>query len=160
MFRIIVAMSSTRQKLLSYLDGVSKEVALHIAKCAMYQDSLGRYNHWIHELAIWISDGNDMTCKPGNKKLKPRDYEDTIFGFLGDGVADARTNLHELQRYNKRYESESYPYIEVDADMVDRMYRASRSVVRAFVPLMASTNDLELKQIEQKLHQALDKECL
>lgn len=160
MFRVILAMSAPRQKIIGYLDGASKEVAMHVAKCAMYQDTLGRYNHWIHELAIWISDGNDMTCKPGNRKLRARDYEDTIFGYLGDGVSDAKTNLHELQRYNRKFEAESYPEVQVDDDMIDRMYRASRAVTQTFAPLMTSKNDLELKQIENKLHEALDKECL
>lgn len=160
MFRVVLAMSASRQKIIGYLDGASKEVALHVAKCAMYQDTLGRYNHWIHELAIWISDGNDMTCKPGSKKLRVRDYEDTIFGFLGDGVSDAKTNLHELQRYNRKFDTESYPYVEVTGDMINRMYRASRAVVTTFAPLMASRNDLELEQIEDKLHEALDPECL
>ncbi len=160
MFRIILAMSFPKQKILTYLDSVSEEVSMHVAKCAMYQDTLGRYNHWIHELAIWISDGNQMTCKPGDKKLKPHDYENTIFGFLGDSVTDAEINLHKLQRYNSKFGSESYPYVEVDDSMVDRMYRLSRALIKAIVPVMSSRNDFRVAQIETKLHEALDPECL
>lgn len=160
MFRIILGMSQQRKKIINYLDGVSKEVAMHIAKCVMYGNSLGRYDHWIHELAIWISDGNDMVCKPNDKKLKSEDYEDSIFGFLGDARSDAKVNLHELQRYNKKFEDESYPYVEDDDEMIDRMFNASQLIIRKLVPIMSVKNNLDRRDIEGLIHDALDDICL
>ena len=149
-------MSTHRSAIIEFLDGWSKDVALHLAKCAMYQDSLGRYNHWVHELASWIVDGANMTCKPNDRKLKPNEYEDTIFKYFGTAVSDAERNLRELQRYNKKYGSESYPYVEIDDAMVNKMFDASQALMENIIPLMASKNKFKMRDMETYIHDAID----
>ena len=160
MFRIILGMSEQRKRVLTFLDGLADRIVEHVAKCAMYQNSLGRYDHWVHELAVWFADANDKTCKPNNKKLSVQEYKDTILDGLGTSSADARINLHELQHYNKKYEDESYPYVEVDEDMIERMYKASQAVIGKIAPLLASKNNLDRPDIELMLHETLDTICL
>ena len=160
MFRVILAMSNKRKDVIDFLDSLSKDVMFHIAKCSMYGDSLGRYNHWVRELSIWISDANDKTCKPKGKKLTPREYADTIFDKLGTSEADARVNLHTLQRYNSRFGDEAYPFVPVDDDMISRMYTASKAVISQFSNLLSTQNDLDQHDIEQELHKVLDPKCL
>lgn len=157
----IQAMSLDKHKLINKLDSWSEEITEHVAKCVMYGTTLGesKYNHWIeHEIATWICDANDFTCKHNNKKLKPRDYEDHLFGYLGDSIAEARANLHGLQLHNKKF-YESYPYIEVDDDMIRKMFDASQQILAQFVPILSSKNSLTKDDIQSILHNILDPIC-
>ena len=150
-----------RNKLLVRLDAWGEEVAEHLAKCAMYGDSLGqgKYDHWIKdELATWISDANEAICKHNNGKLKPKQYEDTLFGFLGDSYVEARMNLHALQSRNKRY-SDAYPFKQVDSAMIERMYSISNAVIAKFVPLLSSKNTFTKDDVEILLHSVIDPVC-
>ena len=157
----IRAMSIEKNKLEKRMEAWSELIAEHLAKCAMYGDSLGegKYNHWIeHELATWISDTNDAICKHNNKKLKPKQYEEMLFGWLGNSRVDARVNLHELQRYNKST-SDPYPDVPVDDAMIDRMYKISKLVVQRFVPILATRNSLTKQDVESILHNIIDPVC-
>lgn len=157
----IRAMSIEKSKLEKRMEAWSVLIAEHLAKCAMYGDSLGqgKYNHWVeHELATWLSDTNEIVCKHNNKKLKPRQYEEQLFGWLGNSRADARVNLHELQRKN-RSSSEPYPEVEVDDKMIEGMYQISQAVIERFVPLLATRNSLTKQDIESILHNIMDPIC-
>lgn len=157
----IFAMAIEKDKLEQRMRSWSDLIVEHLAKCAMYGDTLpgNKYNHWIeHELATWLSDTNDSICKHNNKKLKPSQYESILFGWLSDSPADARANLHDLQIHNKKH-SNNYPYVEVDSDMISRMTEISKRILATFIPLLASKNDLSKKDIEDKLHEILDPIC-
>lgn len=146
-----------KKKMESWADLIEE----HLAKCVMYGDSLpgNKYNHWIKdELATYISDTNDATFKPKGDKLKPKDYETILFGNLGDSEIDARISLHDLQVHNKK-SSEPYPFKHVDSDMIDKMYRASQSLIKKLVPILSSRNSLDKKDIESILHNVLDPIC-
>ena len=68
----IKGMSVKKSSLEDKMAQFGKQIEMHIAKCAMYGDSLefGKYDHWISEIANWISDINQIYVKPSNKKLK------------------------------------------------------------------------------------------
>lgn len=158
----ISAMATEQKKLIKQLESWEEIVTEHIAKCVMYGDSLGidKYNHWVeHEIATWLSDANDILVKPFNKKLKPHDYQSTLFAGLGDDKVDARVALHELQRRNNK-STEPYPYVEVDDKMIEKMFEVSGLIVKTFVPILSDTNSLSKKDIETKLHEVLDPICL
>lgn len=157
----IKGMAIDRSKLITRMEAWDQEIVEHLAKCAMYGETLGygKYNHWIEdELATWLSDTNDAICKHNKGKLKPKQYESILFASLGDSRVDARINLHELQRYNKK-KTNSYPEVPVDDKMVERMYLISERVKEEFVPLLASINNLSKEDIEEKLHSIIDPIC-
>lgn len=157
----IFAMATSKDKLEQRMESWSELIAEHLSKCAMYGDTLpnNKYNHWIEdELATWISDINDTVCKHNKKKLKARQYEDGLFGWLSDSPVEARANLHHQQILN-RNAARSYPDVEVDINMIDRMTTISTAVLRVFVPMLASKNTLSKKDIEAELHKLIDPVC-
>ena len=158
----ILAMSIEKSRLEKRMESWSGLIAEHLSKCAMYGDSLpgDKYNHWIEdEIATWISSANDAVCKHNHKKLKPRQYEDILFGWLSDSRAEANGNLIDLQIHNKK-SSEPYPYVKIDDDMIDRMTKISSKVLTTFVPLLSSINTVSKPEIETMLHNIIDPICL
>ena len=139
----------------------SDKITEHLAKCAMYCDSLGegKYNHWIeHELANWISEINDLVSKPDGKKLKLKFYEDILFGGLGDSKADAKANLTDLEIYNSRA-ANPYPKVDIDDEMIDRMFRISEAVISKIAPILSTKNSFDKADFEVLLHSILDPIC-
>lgn len=160
-FIYIQAMSIAQSDLIAKIKSRRVKVAEHLAKCAMYGDMLGegKYNHWIeHELATWISEINELTTKPSGKKLKPEAYSELLFGLLGDERADSRSALIDLQLYNSKKKNQ-YPYIEIDNEMVNRMYKITQDMLGKIVPLLSSKNRFTKKDIENILHNLLDPIC-
>lgn len=160
-FIYIQAMSLDQSDIIDKMRARRKKVAEHLAKCAMYGDSLGpgKYNHWIeHELATWISEINEITCKPKGKKLKTSKYADNLFGLLGDDKADAKSALIDLQLYNSTKKNQ-YPAVDIDSDMVDRMFEVSKQMLGKVVPLLSVKNDFSKHDIENLLHSLLDPIC-
>ena len=157
----IFAMATDKSKLLKRMEAWSDNIMLHLCKCAMYGDTLpgDKYNHWIEELAVWIFNTNDTVCKPNNKKLKPAQYESALFGWLSDASAEARSNLADLQLYNKKFGDKAYPYIKEDDAMIERMRKISAGVLETFVPILSSKNELIKQDIEAKLHDIIDPVC-
>lgn len=157
----IFGMSVEKAKLMKRMDAWSDHIASHLSKCAMYCDTLPgeKYDHWIEELSVWLFSANDMTCKPNNKKLKPAQYESLLFGWLSDETAEARSNLHDLQMHNSKYNENSYPYIKVDNAMIERMRKISADVLKVFVSILASKNNLTLEDTRNKLHAIIDPVC-
>lgn len=154
-------MSINKNDIITKMKGRRAKVAEHLAKCAMYGDSLGlaKYNHWIdHEISTWISDINDLVSKPKNKKLKANDYAEYLFGALGDNESDARSALIDLQLYNGAKQN-SYPYVEIDSKMVNRMHIITQAMLTKIVPILSTKNSLTKKDIEVLLHNILDPVC-
>lgn len=156
----IQGMALSKNKIEEKLYNFSDKVEEHITKCAMYGDSLGngKYDHWISELSNWISVANDMTCKTNKKKLRPIQYENSLFASIGTDEADARLNLYNLQIHNEK-SSNSYPYKEVDDAMVDRMQKCSINMISEFCELLATSNTLSRLDIINRIHDVLDPIC-
>lgn len=160
-FVYICAMAEPKDHIKKKMEARSDKLVEHLAKCAMYGDSLGsgKYNHWIeHEIANWISEINELVSKPDNKKLKPKLYEEILFGPLGDDISDAKANLTDLQLYNGK-KSNPYPRVEIDSAMIDRMYKISQEMIGKIVPILSTKNSFNKKDIEQLLHNILDPIC-
>jgi hypothetical protein len=160
-FIYICAMAEPKGKIKKKMKARSDKLVEHIAKCAMYGDTLGesKYNHWIeHEIANWISEINELVSKPDNKKLKPKFYENILFGGLGDDLSHAKANLTDLQIYNSR-KSNPYPEVKIDSAMINRMYVISQQMFGKIVPILSTKNNFSKKDIEQILHNILDPVC-
>lgn len=158
---IYVCAAETKDKIKDKMIARSDKITEHLAKCAMYGDSLGssKYNHWVeHELANWISEINELICKPDNKKLKSKFYENLLFGGLGDDLSDAKANLTDLQLYNGK-KPNPYPFVDIDEDMVRRMYQISQEMFGKIVPILSTKNSYNTKDIEVILHHILDPVC-
>lgn len=160
-FVYIQAMSMNQDDIIDKMKGRKKKVAEHLAKCAMYGDALGssKYNHWIeHELSTWIAEINEITSKPKGKKLKQSAYANYLFGAIGDDRADARAVLTDLQLYNGSRPN-PYPYVEVDEEMVDRMFAITEQMLGKVVPILSTKNNFSKTDIESLLHNLLDPIC-
>lgn len=154
----IFGMAYERKKIIQRLEGFSKVILEHVAKCVMYGSSFHSYNHWISdEIATWIVDASDMYLDK-HKKLKARDYADHLFGEFGTEIQDARTNLHIQQNADKRADP-PYPAVIVDKDMISNMFEACTEIRDTFSSLLSETAPLEKADVELKLHEILDKHC-
>lgn len=154
-------MAEPKDKIKKKMEARSDKLVEHLAKCAMYGDALGtgKYNHWIeHEIANWISEINELVAKPDNKKLKPKFYENILFGGLGDDISDAKANLTDLQIYNSR-KANPYPEVTIGKEMIDRMYKISQETLGKIVPILSTKNSFSKHDIEQLLHNMLDPIC-
>lgn len=154
-------MAEPKDKIKKKMDARSDKITEHLSKCAMYGDSLGggKYNHWIeHELANWISEVNDLVSKPDGKKLKLKFYEDILFGGLGDSKADAKANLTDLEIYNSRA-ANPYPKVDIDQEMIDRMFKISEAVISKIAPILSTKNSFSKADFEVLLHSIMDPIC-
>lgn len=157
----IKSMSIAQSDIENKMKARRKKVAEHVAKCAMYGDGLGegKYNNWIeHELATWISEINDLTAKPRGKKLKPQKYSNLLFGLLGDEPADSKSALIDLQIYNSGKRN-PYPEVDIDKDMIKRLYSITKQLNTKVVPLLSTNNKMSKKDIEGILHGIFDPIC-
>lgn len=156
----IKAMALSRAELIKIMESYSHEISQHVAKCSMYCDSLGngKYDHWISEIAGWISYINNIVCKFNKGKLKPQQYADTLFGGLSDDLNDAEAILHALQIHNGKSVN-PYPFREVDYNMSKRMVDCGKIIIETFVPILAVKNNLTSSSIKAILHDILDPIC-
>ena len=157
----ILGMALEKSKLNTRMELFGSKVAEHLAKCAMYGDSLpeNKYNYWIsHELATYISNINNTVCKHNNNKLKATQYETIFFGWLSKDAAEAEGNLCDLQAKNEEARN-PYPYVPIDDDMIQRMTAISSAVIDKFVPLLSCINTITKQDIEQIPHHIIDPVC-
>ena len=59
----IFGMASDRRKILDTLYNYSQPIADHIIKCVVYSSKDRDYNHWISEIATWLSTINALKPK-------------------------------------------------------------------------------------------------
>lgn len=162
MYRIIKAntpifgMAYERKKVIQRLEGFSKRILEHVAKCILYGRRSLNYDHWIEdEIALWISDASDMFLDKG-KKLKSNDYRRYLFGEFGDEVADARTNLH-VQYADDRKTRDPYPATEIDKQKIYNMFDACEQIKDIFCDKLATKQAISKEQAASILHNILDK---
>ena len=148
----ILGQATNRSKALSMLDSNSKELAVHVAKCIAYGDSLHCLKHWLcEEIADWIKLAGTVKLKK-NAKIKASVYKDTLFGFLGDEKSDALGNLMDLQIKVKRHKYD-YPYFDITQEMVDHMYAFSQKLQNDISTMLENNKGNQLN--DKKLQTAL-----
>jgi hypothetical protein len=114
----------------------------------VYRDKLSStVPHWIHEIAVWLQRANTLKCK---SKLKKADYIDSLFGYFGNDIEDARNNLETYQLWNARsMATEHYPDFEITEYEVDRLYEVYQNLIEVCVPTLLSGNILSVSDWEQ-----------
>ncbi len=145
----IFAMSMQRSIAIRELNGLANAVAQHVCKMAIYDNSLDCKDHWIHELADFISQANDITVKPKNKKLKLRDYENEFYGVLGETEKDANVFLNSFYRRNEI--NNKYPVVEITKEMCRRYVDLSLFLIDYCKSLLPTDNECSLEEIERDL---------
>ena len=145
----IFAMSMQRPIAIRELNGLSNTLAQHVCKISIYDDTLQCKDHWIHELADYISQANDITVKPKNNKLKLRDYENEFYGVLGETEKDANVFLNSFYRRNLR--SKQYPAVAITKEMCKRYIELSQFLINYCKALLSFNNELSLEDIENDI---------
>lgn len=155
----VFCMSLPRGKVKDKIEAISDIVLAYVCKCVLYADITGDYNHWVEgELANWISMINDLTVKPGNKKLKEHDYDKFLLSGFGNDMADARINLNLF--YNDfRKSSEPYPEVNITNEMVVKMYNVTTKFHETIPKMLSQANNFTQQDIAVKLHDILDPIC-
>lgn len=145
----IFAMSMQRPIAIRELNGLSRTLAQHVCKMAIYDDSLNCKDHWIHELADYINQANDITVKPKNNKLKMRDYESEFYGVLGETEKDANVFLNSF--YRRNVETKEYPVVKITREMCERYVDLSLFLIEYCKILLCSNNNMYLEKIEDDI---------
>ena len=142
-------MSMQRPIAIRELNGLSQTLAQHVCKLSIYDDTLNCKDHWIHELADYISQANDITVKPKNTKLKLRDYENEFYGVLGETEKDANVFLNSFYRRNTV--SKKYPVVDISDEMKKRYVELSLFLIDYCRSLLPYSNELSLEEIEEDI---------
>ena len=159
----ILGMAITRADAISRLRSFSETVELHLLNCILYGDSSGDYNHWVNqELSSWMVAANRILLK-GNKKLKKADYEDYLFGKLGDAEDDAFVALTAFQLHYTGAHSKvnpPYPNFELDEQITSDVFEFFREVKSKMCEILSQPNDLNKADFQRLLHEMMDKHCI
>jgi len=146
MFRYVYAMSMPRSTALERASFYAGSLMEHLIKIVVYHDIRAEYvNHWIGEISSWLSDAGSITVKPDGRKLKPSDYMDTIFGWIGDELNDYRSLLDKFQHDNKRgkfnYEdNRAYPAVETTDELCKELWDVCTNLVEQTLPMLCGSD--------------------
>lgn len=139
-----------RNDALRKLKSLAEPLLAHAMKLAIYEDSTGNQDHWISEIAEYLSIANDITIKPKSKKFNKSVYDQYLFGGFGDTVKDAAVNVRMFRLHNTKY-PEFYP----DKDMFARAYEVSRVIQELGSEYLTIRNDLDHDDIVHILRDRL-----
>lgn len=138
----IYAQATGRQDAVKRLKSNAETLAIHMAKCIVYGDSLHCLKHWLcEEICDWIKLA--AIIKPKGGRFKASMYHDTIFGYLGDERSDAVANLLDLQ-IRVRHGEYDYPDFDITEKMKDDMFKFSQNVRTRISDFLAKNKGKEL----------------
>ena len=145
MFRRIYAMSLPRSKALAHADAYSESLIEHVIKVIVYGNIRSDFvDHWIGEMSRWLYEAGKITVKPDGRKLRAKDYENTIFGWMGDQLNDYSNALSKFQHENKQgkfsYEDkEPYPYVEPSVELASKLMTVCLNLINVAIPMLTSS---------------------
>lgn len=139
MKRYIACMSLDRKRAKQRIESFSYEISSNLLKLVAYPDDTAT-NHWIGELATWLSDINDITVKPKNKKFSYSDYEELIFGDFGTTRTDVKVYIDSWLVSNRI--SNKYIEFEVSESLVDKLYLFVSKLKDKILPTVCTLNTL------------------
>lgn len=137
MKRYVACMSLDRKRAKQRIESFSYEISSNLLKLVAYPDDTAT-NHWISELATWLSDINDITVKPKNKKFSYSDYEELIFGDFGTTRTDVKVYIDSWLVSNRR--SNKYSEFEVSESLVDNLYLFVSKLKGKILPIVTTVN--------------------
>lgn len=151
---LILGMAMNRNKAVSRVESYAYTLVEHIIKCVVYGNSTGNLKHWVEdEICEILSVVNSITIKPSDKKLKKRDYVDTIFGYMGDARSDANVMVRDFRLKNKH--NSKYPNFEVTEDLIDRTYKSFQNIMNYMLPILITKNDMKSEDFVKGIYKAI-----
>lgn len=139
---LIYAMSMERDNAKTRVKGFSDVLPEHIIKCVVYGNTTNDLHHWVCvEICDFLSIVNDITVRPHDKKLKPKDIRSWLFGAMGDSRNEASILLRTFNLKNKR--TKEYPDFDVTEVMIDTVYYAFRTIISDTLPILTTKNNLK-----------------
>lgn len=154
----IFGMSVPRAKAIDILKAYSETLAYHLVKCVVYGDELGQDNfkHWVEdEICEYLSIANDVLTKPKNRKLKEKDYLDTIFADIGTTKQDANIVIRRFRIENKR--KQSYPDFIVSPELIDNVFKTFQNTIAYMLPILTSSNNLNASDLVVGVYNAIQR---
>lgn len=151
------AMSLERSKALRRAGEYSQEMIEHIIKVLAYSDIRELdVDHWISEIAQWLSDTDNLTVKPKNSKLKKDDIMHTTFSSMGDELRDYESELNLFLHHNRRgyfnYENkESYPEFEITSDLVAMFKDCCTDIIDETITMLVDKQDHSKEEYKEVL---------
>ena len=143
MKQYIRAFALPRKKAINKLDSYSEQLDEHIIKCIIFGTYRPEsFDHWAHEVCTWIH-----SCDSANisgAKLKPKDYEDSLFGYFGDTEQETRENLVQfisgnLYRNHKKDPKGALPYFKINDTMVNNLYNCYNDIKDTCIPILQTS---------------------
>lgn len=129
----------------------------HVIKIIGYHDIRSEHvPHWIDEIAGWLYEVDDITVKPGAKKLKDDDIRDTTFGAMGDELSDYRRALAKFKHDNKQgkfnYEDKiAYPDLEITENLIRDLKNCCFDIIEVTTPMLIDKKDHSKEEYRAKL---------
>lgn len=150
----IFSMSYTRKKALDILYSYSDNINDHILKCIIYKDTKPNdVKHWIVEICSWLHRADNVTSKT---KLKPRDYEDTIFSAFGNSIVDARINLENFYDKFVKFSSTPYPKFEVTSSLVNDTFEVYERIKDFSIKQFLKSNKLSTDEWYHEIYKLIN----
>ena len=121
----------------------------HLLKILIYGNTSQNLNHWINELAEFVSIINDYEVKPNNKKLPSHRYEEILRKELGESLRDARANLGYFKATHTGLNK--YPSFTITPDLIQHVHEKREQFISAVVDIVSVSNDLTTDDIAEQL---------
>lgn len=135
----IYGMAYSRKDVIENIHKIKDALEEHILKCAIYGDSTNNLTHWVKEVCGYLNYANRFSVKPNNGRLKYNDYLDNLFGFMGDAIGDAETDLLWFQLNNNH--SKEYPDFEITPELIQRTFDIFNSIKEYMLPILTTKNN-------------------
>ena len=155
MKRYIRSMSFERRSAEKHVRSYQKVATDHIIEIVVYKNSSNDYNHWIDELSAWFVDINDtdLKIKRNPPKFKWHEYEEFVFGLLGQTTSDAKGALLSYKANNIKY-----PDFEIDRNLVLNLRGAASDLSDKMCGIWSTfrSHSISTEEMNSELHSILD----
>ena len=131
----LTKMAYSRGDVMPKIDSYTGMVKEHVMKCIVYENSTNDFNHWVNEIANFLSIINDFRIKTKTGKLKYEDYLNNGFYNHGNDYRDMNVGLRDFS-YNKKY-----PHFEVTDEMTQKLLNVYTRIAEDCSRIFADKNN-------------------
>ena len=163
MKRYIRAMATPKKQALDRAGFYSLKIMQHVIKIMLFsQIRPDDTHHWIEEIAGWLRDTDTIKLKQGSVKLKPRDIEDTTFGWMGDELSDYESALNKFKNDNEDSKfnhdgKESYSDFEVTRQLCSELMDLCYSLINSTINMICDKTDHSKQEYVEVLEKVFRK---
>lgn len=154
MYVHVKTMALERSIAIKQMESFSLIISEHIIKLVMYSAiQPNNIDGWIHTIANWIHQADDIKLKPNAKKPDKHMIESKLFRFMGDDIRDYERMLWAFQADNLsgkfNFENNGpYPQFEIDDDASRSLMIACNLLLQKVTPLLIDKQDHTLAEYE------------